>query len=178
MKKIILFFLLACSVSFAQEIPKKESNSKFFSKEQELKFGTVKLLAGTVFELTYEYISSDEFTFGSSILYNFDKQNDFPEDFSLTPFARFYYANNGDDDAEGFFIEGYFKYSAGRYVYNNSDVRDKYNAPSVGLSLGNKWVTDSGFVFETLIGFGRTLGNTSVAPDTSVRGDLFVGYRF
>jgi len=46
------------------------------------------------------------------------------------------------------------------------------------LCVGKKWINNSGFVFEILIGGGRVLGNSNTAPDASFRGDLFIGYRF
>jgi hypothetical protein len=38
------------------------------SKKHELKLGSIKLLAGGIFEGTYEYIYGNDFTFGASAL--------------------------------------------------------------------------------------------------------------
>jgi hypothetical protein len=173
MKKVLLLAVLFCTqFHFAQ------NNKSIFDRRHEIKFGAVKLLSGIIFEGTYEYIQTKDFTFGSSVLVNFDRQNDYPENFAITPFARFYFQESREFGAKGFFVEGFGKYSSGKYDYNSTNIPQKYSAASLGLSLGKKWINNSGFVFEALIGVGRTLGNSNVAPDASFRGDLFIGYRF
>lgn len=138
------------------------------------------MLAGPIFEGTYEYIKSKDFTFGSSILVNLNAGNDYPEDFSITPFARFYFQETKEYGAYGFFVEGFGKYSSGNYYYDLSSTNytTKYNAAALGLSLGKKWVNNSGFVFEILVGAGRTLGKSDSTPEAIFRGDLNIGYRF
>jgi len=182
MKKIIIFSLLGISLGFSQENTTNQTFTKknFGDKKHELKFGALKMLGGTIFEGTYEYIQSKDFTYGSSILINFDaKGNDYPEDFSLTPFARFYFQESKEYGAKGFFVEGFGKYSSGTFNKYTDDVEPtKYSAASLGIALGKKWINNSGFVFEILVGAGRTLGNSDVAPDASFRGDLNIGYRF
>jgi hypothetical protein len=175
MKKPILSFLILLSFSvFSQE---KKSNS-IFDRKHEVKIGAIKLLAGSILEGTYEYIQTKDFTFGSSLLVNFDKKNDYLEDFAITPFARFYFQESKEFGAKGFFVEGFGKYSSGRKTYFLNDSQLKYNATSIGLSLGKKWINNSGFVFEPLLGFGRVLGKSENAPDATFRFDLFIGYRF
>jgi hypothetical protein len=46
------------------------------------------------------------------------------------------------------------------------------------LSVGKKWVNSSGFVFELLVGAGRTIGGNNYVPEGIFRGDLNIGYRF
>lgn len=182
MKKIIL--LLAFSISgvlFSQEKPFEEVKSKksLADRKHEIKFGAVKLLSGSIFEVTYEYIQTKDFTFGSSVLVNFDQGNDYPEDFSITPFARFYFQETKEYGAKGFFVEGFGKFSSGVYnQYFFNDDTEKYNAAALGLSIGKKWINNSGFVFEILVGAGRNLGNSDIAPDATFRGDFNIGYRF
>ncbi len=173
MKKIVLVFLiLNLNKSFSQ------TTNSIFDRKHEVKIGTVKLLAGSIFEGTYEYIQSKDFTFGSSILVNFDKGNSYPEDFSITPFARFYFQESKEFGAKGFFIEGFGKYATGYTDKDDYNIYENYSAASLGLCVGKKWINNSGFVFEILIGGGRVLGNSNTAPDASFRGDLFIGYRF
>ncbi|PWA06594.1 DUF3575 domain-containing protein [Flavobacterium psychrotolerans] len=181
MKKLLLILCLSSfSIIYSQEkeIPKEKSLS---DKKNEVKVGGIKLLAGPILEGTYEYIYSKDFTFGSSILVNLQRDNGYPEDFSVTPFARFYFQESKEYGAQGFFVEGFAKYYSGKYAkiypYTEND-RKKFSAPALGLSLGKKWVNNSGFVFEILVGVGRTLGNSTVAPDAVFRGDLNIGYRF
>ena len=189
MKKFSLLLLLVSSVGFAQNLeePKMSLKEKknIFDRKHELKLGALKLLTGTILEVTYEYINSTDFTYGSSVLFNLDSQNDYPEDISITPFARFYFSESKEYGAKGFFVEGFAKFFTGKYYVNGQDVnfnyyeyQKKFAAASVGLSLGKKWINRSGFVFETLIGAGRNIGAKGNAPDASFRGDLFLGYRF
>ncbi|MDP2089747.1 MAG: hypothetical protein Q8J84_10140 [Flavobacteriaceae bacterium] len=173
MKKIILFSLfLLTAVSYSQT-----KDVSIFERKHELKAGAIKLLAGPIFEGTYEYINSKDFTYGASLLVNLSTGNDFEEDFSITPFARFYFQETKEYGAYGFFVEGFAKYSTGESFdwYSNNE---NYSVVSLGLSLGRKWVNSSGFVFEPLFGIGRTLGNSNNTPDAIVRFDLFIGYRF
>ncbi len=182
MKKIlIVFFTLSASIIFGQEIAKK--NTKILSeRKHEIKIGAIKLLAGPIFEGTYEYIYSKDFTFGSSILVDFQNENVWDENFSLTPFARFYFQESKEYGAKGFFVEGFAKLALGKnelYSEINSNYEsEKFTAGALGLSLGKKWINHSGFVFESLIGFGRSIGNTNNSPDVFFRGDLSIGYRF
>ena len=97
MKKI-MFLLLALYglTSYAQQTTTvttttttTETTPWVTDRKHEVKMGAVKLLAGTIFEGTYEYVQNKDFTFGASVLYNFDQDNEYPEDFSITPFARF-----------------------------------------------------------------------------------------
>ncbi len=179
-----MLFVAFTSFSIAQESEKKSLEDK----KHEIKVGGIKLLAGPIAEVTYEYIHTKDFTFGSSVLVNLVTKNDYYEDFSLTPFARFYFQESKEYGAYGFFVEGFAKYATGKDYYSESGFDSmgnyytinskKYNAASLGLSLGRKWVNNSGFVFEILFGAGRTLGNNPAAPDVFFRGDLNIGYRF
>ncbi len=175
MKKISLLLLLfSVTVMLAQE-----TKTSVFSKKNEIKIGGIKLLSGTILEGTYEYIHSKDFTYGSSILVNMDTDNDYAENFSITPFARFYFQETKEYGAQGFFVEGFAKYVNGKTTKGyGPETKEKFDAGALGLSLGKKWINRSGFVFEILVGVGRTLGNQDNAPDAFFRGDLFVGYRF
>ena len=111
MKKV-MFLLLACYglTAFAQQTTTvttttttTETTPWVTDRKHEVKMGAVKLLAGAIFEGTYEYIQNKDFTFGASVLYNFDQDNDYPEDFSITPFARFYFQETKEYGAKGFF---------------------------------------------------------------------------
>lgn len=184
---IAIFSLTA----IAQEEDSAEKTKKpLFDRKHEVKVGAIKLLAGPIFEGTYEYIYSKDFTFGSSILVDFDKNNDWVEDFSITPFARFYFQESKEYGAKGFFVEGFGKYVVGKdyvydYYYNNStdyyeeiEKGKSFSVGCVGISLGKKWINNSGFVFEILVGAGRTIGGNDYAPDALFRGDFNLGYRF
>ena len=179
MKKIFLIYsLVFWSLAYSQDASKEKT---LLGRKHEIKIGGIKLIAGPIFEGTYEYIYSKDFTFGSSVLMNLNTDSDYSEDFSLTPFARFYFQESKEYGAYGFFVEGFAKYYSGKYVsiyiYNEADEK-KFSAAALGLSLGKKWVNNSGFVLELLVGVGRTIGNSNNAPEAVFRGDLNIGYRF
>lgn len=181
MKKNVLLLLTIISFSSFSQENSSENVKSLSDRKHEIKVGAIKLLAGPIFEGTYEYINSKDFTFGSSILVNLQKDNSWDEDFSITPFARFYFQESKEYGAKGFFVEGFTKYSAGRHdeiEINGSFNKEKYTAFAIGLSLGKKWVNNTGFVFEPIIGIGRTIGNSDFAPDALFRADLNIGYRF
>lgn len=178
MKKTFLFYILILNCfCYGQD---NENKKSLLNRKNEVKIGGIKLLAGPIFEGTYEYIYTKDFTFGSSVLINLNTGNGYTEDFSLTPFARFYFQESKEYGAYGFFVEGFAKYYSGKYVpiYIYEEDKKKFSAAALGLSLGKKWVNNSGFVFEILVGLGRTLGNSNNAPDAVFRGDLNIGYRF
>lgn len=176
---LLILCLVASLTSFCQETKiEKIKDTSIFERKYELKVGGIKLLAGPIFEATYEYIHSKNFTYGSSILVNLDSKNDYPEDFSVSPFARFYFQETREYGASGFFVEGFGKILTGKTSDLFNNVHEKFTAGALGLSLGKKWINSSGFVFELLIGAGRTIGGGTNAPDAVFRGDLNIGYRF
>lgn len=171
MKNFFLLFWLIPILSFAQD-------RSIFDRKHEVKIGAIKLLAGTILEGTYEYINNGDFTYGVSVLGNLDNDSDYYEDFSVTPFARFYFQETKEFGAKGLFVEGFAKYSTGKHDYDSYDLDRKYSAAALGISVGQKWINRTGFVFEILAGVGRTLGSSESKPDFIFRGDLNLGYRF
>lgn len=195
MNKLILIITLTLGYcGFAQQTTtvttttttKIDTSPSVMDKKHEVKLGAIKLLAGGITEGTYEYIFSKDFTFGASVLYNFDhKSNDYPEKFSITPFARFYFNESKEYGAKGFFVEGFAKYVKGQDVLQfydmytpEEEIREDFSCGAAGISLGWKWINHSGFVFELLVGAGRTLGGNDHTPDAVFRGDFNLGYRF
>ena len=62
------------------------------------------------------------------------------------------------------------------YIKENN-IPKSYSTTALGLGLGKKWFNSSGFVFEVLVGVGRTIGGGD-QPDAIFRGDIGLGYRF
>ncbi|QYJ68844.1 hypothetical protein [Flavobacterium litorale] len=186
MKKIVLLTLMAFGLGGYAQTETDTTRVTILERKHEVKLGAVKLLAGPIFEGTYEYIHTRDFTFGSSVLYSFIDGEDYPENFSITPFARFYFQESKEYGAQGFFVEGFLKYVNGtdfdnRYFPEDNSYRDverDFNTAAVGLSLGKKWINNTGFVFEILIGGGRNFAGDDFAPDAVFRGDFNIGYRF
>ena len=174
---LVIIVLFASAFGFAQE--KDKDKASVFSRKHELKVGAIHLLGGPILEGTYEYIYSKDFTYGTSVLISMDSKNDYDEEFSVTPFARFYFQETKEYGAQGFFVEGFAKYLSGKYspaIFSNN-IPKSYSTTALGLGLGKKWFNSSGFVFEVLVGVGRTIGGGD-QPDVVFRGDIGLGYRF
>jgi hypothetical protein len=174
------FLLIAALLITAFGFSQDKDKVSIFKRKHEIKIGAIKLLAGPILEGTYEYIYSKDFTFGSSILVSLDESDYYNEEFSITPFARFYFQETKEYGAQGFFVEGFAKYFSGKYDQYNlfGSAPKEFSAAALGIGVGKKWINSSGFVFETLIGFGRTLGGADYKPEAVFRGDLSIGYRF
>ena len=176
MKNILVIVVLFVSAfGFGQD----KDKASVFSRKHELKVGAIHLLGGPILEGTYEYIYSKDFTYGTSVLISMDSKNYYDEEFSVTPFARFYFQETKEYGAQGFFVEGFAKYLSGKYspaIFSNN-IPKSYSTTALGLGLGKKWFNSSGFVFEVLVGVGRTIGGGD-QPDVVFRGDIGLGYRF
>jgi len=134
-------------------------------------------VAGLIFNqfgLTYEYVLNENMGILGGVAY-FTSPGSFSYEysaFSIAPEFRYYF--NPDDDAEGYFIGGYIKYrntSAPEYLTtfdnngNATTIGQNTNGVALGIVSGRKWVTRSGFMFETWAGFGRYLVNTESYTD-------------
>lgn len=178
MKKIILVLVVLISyTSFSQEDEKQD----VLNRKHEIKLSVVKLLAGGIFEASYEYVQDTNKGFGASLLVNFDKNNDYLENYSITPFYRMYFQTYEDYGAKGFFVEGFTSFFGGDndifFDGNNTIKNDNFFDISIGIALGKKWINTSGFIFEFKVGAGRNLlGNSEY--DALFKGDLSIGYRF
>lgn len=171
---LLIAFLSLFSLSvFAQE---NNDDSSFEFSNHEVRLDGIKLIAGTILEANYEYVFNKNSGAGISVLINLDSDNDYPEDFSVAPFYRFYFLSKQDYGANGFFVEGFGKIAAGDERLTTSNDFN-YTDVSLGMSLGKKWINSAGFVFELLVGVSRTLGGNP-GNDVYFRGGLFVGYRF
>ena len=175
---LLITVLMVTAFGFGQE--KEKDKVSIFNRKHEIKVGAIHLLAGPILEGTYEHIYSKDFTFGSSILINLNNTTYYSDEFSVTPFARFYFQETKEYGAQGFFVEGFAKYFSGKYdKYNQfGNTPKSFSSAALGLGLGKKWINSSGFVFEALVGVGRTLGGADYKPDVVFRGDLSIGYRF
>lgn len=180
MKKLTVTLLLfSFFYSNAQSV---DDSKPILERSHEVKIGAIKLLAGPIFEGSYEYIQDSNTGFGAIILLNLNKDNDYFEDYSLTPFYRMYFQSYEDYGAKGFFVEGFTSFYGAREfivledIFGMEEERSFFDI-AVGIGLGKKWINTAGFVFEIKIGGGRSLlGNGDL--DFILKGDLSIGYRF
>lgn len=106
--------------------------------------------------------------------------------FRIIPEYRYYLSP--DQGADNFFVGGYGKLSFVNASDSNDSNDDSTTIGALGILFGNKWVSESGFVFELNGGVGRNtaLGSGSNDVDTlfetvlgiDLRLGIIIGYRF
>ena len=189
MKKITLLILLFVSiVSIAQE---KEENkyTQDINKKHELKLNTFNLIAFSSLDISYEKLINIESSFGVALFYNFSDMEynniGFPKKFSITPYYRWFFSEN--KFAKGFFVEGFGMLNTYEDIfydsYNDSNKVQNETAFALGISVGGKFVTKSGFTTEVYLGVGRNLIQNENDDDFFEfnivgRFGISLGYRF
>lgn len=195
MKKIaFLVVLLFCITTFAQENDFKYPQDK--NKKTELKISPSSLIVIAAIDISYERLINKDTSYGVSVFFTADDENndiDFPRDFSVTPFYRWFF--NERTFARGFFVEGFGMLNTNRDKFYDRSFDSFGNATSnyvdgetnvrfaLGISVGGKFVLKSGFTAEVFLGVGRNiLGDTSSDfyndPNIVSRGGVSLGYRF
>lgn len=149
--------------------------------KNEIKGNALFLVLGAV-EVTYERLINENSGLGVSIF--FINEEDFDNNFSLTPYYRAYF---GKKPSAGFFVEGFGMINTGNsggysvYDFNTNSYYnfegEKYTDFALGFGLGSKWVHKRGFIFEINAGIGRNLLNAN-SPEIVGRGGITLGYRF
>lgn len=176
-------------LGFSQESENFEAGPQ---GKHELRFDAFEALAFKNIEFSYEYVISKYSGAGASINFSLDNESisGYGEKFAFTPYYRQYFFNKKEYGARGLFVEGSLQFGSGEnedYYYNynpvtdtyvDSKTKDKWFEAGIGLSIGQKWVSNNGFVFEISAGGGRYLLNDDYAPEGYFRGGILVGYRF
>lgn len=159
-----------------------ENDSNRNENKNEIKLNVISPLLGGL-EMSYERILNEKSGIGISALNVFSDENNEDTNYMISTYYRRYF---GKKYASGFFAEGFGMLSSidgkqltdidGNLTLNEgSDVIDF----SLGLGLGGKWVTKSGFIFEANLGWGKLLFNADKTDhDQVVRFGLNFGYRF
>ena len=188
-KTFLLLLLFSCFLTtIAQE--KENIYPQDINKKHELKLDAFSLIVFSSLDITYENNLNKDSSFGVSIFYNFNDIDDdlyYPKKFSLTPYYRWFFTDTRY--ARGFFVEGFGMlntYSDEVYYYDNNGffLKEDVNSETdfaIGVSVGGKFVTKSGFVAEVSVGVGRNLfnGDSSILDNNIVtRGGISLGYRF
>ena len=179
MKKKYLIIVMLFSIFVVNAQNYNSENGK----KNEVKLNVLLPLTGA-FEATYERNLNKKNSLGVSVftVFNNEKSHD-DLNYSISPYYRRYF---GKKFASGFFAEGFGMLSSidGKKIYDTndnsiftegSDVIDF----SLGLGLGGKWVTKSGFIFEVNAGYGILLFNADKTDHTIVtKLGINLGYRF
>lgn len=183
---IVIVFLLVTGIIFAQ-------NDNVLIKKNEIKGNAFNIIVFKAADFSYEYLIDSESSVGASILINLqDSDSDngpyYNEKFAFTPFYRRYFSSKY---AWGFFLETFgminvqdeydsFYYD---YVpYPEATIHSDGNSTNValGISIGGKFVSEKGFVFEFFGGAGRNVYQSDEVYSTELvpRLGASFGYRW
>lgn len=202
MKKLLLFttvFLISinCIAQEGQNDDQTDSQKRLDKfnevKKHEVSLDVVAAIAGLGINPRYEYVLGRYSGVGVDLnigILDDEDTFDYYETFSITPYYRQYFFSKEDYGAKGFYGEGFLKYYSFRtdnsFFSGNSNDFDTttFNEISMGVGIGWKWVSDSGFLIDVGIGIGRNLGiaddrnETFNLPEISGRGGVNFGWRF
>jgi hypothetical protein len=181
-KHITIFLIFTTFVSFSQEEESKK-------RSNEAKLNVFNALIFKSLDLTYEYLINDESAVGLSFMVNLnDEFSDGPtynEEYSITPYYRHFFSSKY---AMGFFIEAFGMFNKQEiddyYYYDYIEEPDitlrQSNNFALGFSLGGKFVSNKGFIFEFFGGIGRNLFTSNDYDSTEFvpRLGISLGYRF
>lgn len=194
MKKILFYsIILSCSWSiYAQEeVTKVEIVNQFKDvtvlEKNEIRLNALDLLVHPALHVYYERIVSESSGYGASLFVNFGDHDATNQNFTFTPYYRFYFLNRKDYGASGLFVETFSSFSSvnfGDYwVVGDATPKNEDEFQfSMGVGLGKKWVNRSGFTFEVFAGVGRYFINNEdngySHPEAHGRIGLSIGKRF
>jgi|TARA_B110000240_G_scaffold138565_1_gene153392 hypothetical protein len=192
MKKITLLLLLAfltLQINAQEKEGTKESRyPQDVDKKYELKINVFNLIGLSALDLSYERLINAESSYGVAVFYNFTDINDdigFPKKFSLTPYYRWFFSES--TFARGFFVEGFGMLNTNQEIIyllgNNSERIENDTSFALGISVGGKFITKSGFTTEVYLGVGRNLIKNENEDDYFEfdivgRFGISLGYRF
>ncbi|WP_460220653.1 DUF3575 domain-containing protein [Psychroserpens sp. MEBiC05023] len=185
MKKSILFSLLVLvsTVMFAQD--DSTDSDDMIQPKNEVKANALYLVLGA-FDVSYERLLNEESAVGLNVVIPFDEDIRDDLNYFISPYYRMYF---GKKYASGFFLEGFGLLSSvnernsfltGNPLDPTFVTREETETNfALGIGLGGKWVTNSGFIGELNLGLGRNLTNTGDDSDDFVgKVGITVGYRF
>jgi hypothetical protein len=195
MKKMILTAVAICtlSVGLAQDENLTDSQQKMEgfneSRKHEVSLDVVAAIGGLGINPRYEYVLGRYSGVGVDLNIGIDNNN--IETFSFTPYYRQYFFSKEDYGAKGFYGEGFVKfytYEVNQGFINDgitrTTVSEDFFETAIGVGIGWKWVSDSGFLIDLGFGIGRNLGiaddasNQYSLPEVTGRGGVNFGWRF
>ncbi|BAO55578.1 hypothetical protein [Nonlabens marinus] len=193
---LALLVLFTSTAAFAQEEDLTDSQKRLDSfnevKKHEVSLDVVAAIAGLGINPRYEYVLGRHSGVGVDLNIGImDSEDiDYVETFSITPYYRQYFFSKEDYGAKGFYGEGFLKahsFEDSYFVFasesNSSEVTENYFDVALGVGIGWKWVSDSGFLIDVGFGIGRNLGLADdpadyELPEVTGRGGVNFGWRF
>jgi hypothetical protein len=180
MKKLlpILLFCFSC-IAYAQEDSKDYTiiNKQLAgdSNYNEFKVNALYAILGAI-EFNYERTLNKRSAVGLSVFLPYDKDQIDNIDYLIGPYYRYYFGKNY---AAGFFLEGFGLVNHTRQTFPVANGETFRTDLTLGIGFGGKWVSESGFVGELSLGFGRNVFD----PENDTfeilgRIGITIGYRF
>jgi len=186
-------FLILLTVSFIAKAQNKTDANETESQKSMTELSKKKrhslsldVIAGLVFPAfnpRYEYVLNKHSGIGADLNINFDDENgsQILEKFSFSPYYRQYFFSKEDYGAKGFYGEGFLKF----YTYENETYffgdsintnTEAYFETALGIGIGWKWVSNSGFFIDINGGLGRNLGFADDPNDRDLTGKFGVNF--
>ena len=190
MKKQLFLILLTISViakaqtkSDTIETESQKSMTELSKKKRHsLSLDVIAGLVFPAFNPRYEYVLNKYSGIGADLNINFDDENgsQILEKFSFSPYYRQYFFSKEDYGAKGFYGEGFLKF----YTYENDTYffgdpitnTEAYFETALGVGIGWKWVSNSGFFIDINGGLGRNLGLTDDPNQRDFTGKFGVNF--
>ena len=180
MKNTLLAVVLLLSV-FTGNAQTQTEIKDDVPQQNEVKLNALFMVVGA-FNFTYERLINEESGVGLEVFVPFDE--DIDVNYYISPYYRLYF---GKKYAAGFFLEGfgmlnsvnvynYFEYDSFDSIIRE-ERKDETNF-ALGIGLGGKWITKSGFIGELSFGIGRNLIDTDYNDEVVGKVGITVGYRF
>ena len=181
---IISFIAKAQNKTDANETESQKSMTELSKKKRHsLSLDVIAGLVFPAFNPRYEYVLNKHSGIGADLNINFDDENgsQILEKFSFSPYYRQYFFSKEDYGAKGFYGEGFLKF----YTYENETYffgdsintnTEAYFETALGIGIGWKWVSNSGFFIDINGGLGRNLGFADDPNDRDLTGKFGVNF--
>lgn len=186
-KKLALLLLCGITATTMAQNQEEKKSKNIQTAKHELRLDAIEALAVPALDISYEYVLSQYSGLGVTAWVGFDSDDDgfdSSQQFAITPYFRQYFFNKKEYGARGFYAEGLLQFATGeeRGIYVEGDFQENLTENwtnfGIGFALGQKWVSNNGFVLDLSIGAGRYLGSNDIGPEAFFRGGIGVGYRF
>ena len=194
-KQFLLLVLLVGFFAQAQIDDSKTESQKDLNEfneyaRHEVSVDVLAAIVVPAINVRYEYILDRYSSVGGEVSVTLDGDEtdfEFLETYSVTGFYRQYFFSKEDYGAKGFYGEGFLKgygYKNEFYgFYNTADGRpsQEHFEMAIGVGIGWKWVSNSGFMIDLGFGIGRNLGiadDDYEDRDFTGRFGLNFGWRF
>lgn len=183
MKKIFLAVTILLSFFVTKAQNKNNTIVNPYEKKNEVTLNLLVPIISGAFEAGYERHLNRKSSLGFSFLYVYNSEYNEDMNYFISPYYRMYF---GKKDSSGFFVEGFGMISSidGKKIYNAEDKLTFTENPdvidlSIGVGLGWKGITKSGFFYGANLGYGRLLFNADKTDhDIVAKFGLNLGYRF